>query len=213
MDNQTHGLYQNYRISHGDGRPVEPTFEGFVLRLDQGGDRTHVAACREAMLTYGVAIQRKQPQLAIDIFKRWGPAQPEGWEHRYFKQRPDTEHYLISQVVAEVCAGRGVWLLLDNDRAARDMEVDIRTQLDAALGSKQARQAMQQRVDVTALDPRHLRGLGSARLQGVNTILIDNPKNSALFRREGDPRLLLNKRLFMISLPPIRLVSVETIGN
>jgi hypothetical protein len=51
--------------------PMEPGFEGFVLRLDEGGDSKHVEACRKAVLTYAEEIKDYLPQLSKDLFDRY----------------------------------------------------------------------------------------------------------------------------------------------
>ncbi|MOA52938.1 hypothetical protein D3C78_1763200 [compost metagenome] len=69
-------------------------------------------------------------------------------------------------------------------------------------------------VDVQAAKPSLLRGLSTMRLERVGTILVANPRGIEQFmREEGDIRAILNKKLFMRPLPPIRLVSVETMGD
>ncbi|MNG40545.1 hypothetical protein D3C84_1291730 [compost metagenome] len=72
---------------------------------------------------------------------------------------------------------------------------------------------MHQLVDVQAAKPSLLRGLSTMRLERVGTILVANPRRTEMFRQEGDLRVILNKKLFMRALPPIRLVSVETMGE
>lgn len=213
MDIPPPGVNRKYNITRVDGRPLDESFEGFVLRLDQGGDPAHVAAGRKAVLAYAMAIQRHLPELAMDILKRWGPNQVEGWEHHYCNGWPATDDFLIEMTVAEAFAGRGVWVLVDNDRAARDLEVAIRTRLGGVMGREQVGLAMHQLVDVQAAKPSMVRGLSTMRLQGTGTILVANPRRLKQFMREGDIRVILNKRLFMRALPPIRLVSVETMGD
>lgn len=213
MDTPPPGVHRKYNITRVDGRPLDESFEGFVLRLDKCGDPAHVAACRKAIWAYAMAIQRHLPELAMDIFKRWGPNQIEGWEHHYCTGWPATDDFLIEMAVAEALAGRGVWVLVDNDRAARDLEVAIRTRLGGVMGREQVGLAMHQLVDVQAAKPSLLRGLSTMRLERVGTILVANPRRIEQFMREGDIRAILNKKLFMRSLPPIRLVSVETMGD
>lgn len=207
------GVYRKYNITRVDGQPLDESFEGFVLRLDQGGDPAHVVACRKAVLSYALAIQRHLPELAMDIFKRWGPNQVEGWEHHYCNGWPATDDFLIEMTVAEALAGRGVWVLVDGDRPARDLEVAIRTRLGGVMGREQVGLAMHTLVDVHAAKPSLLRGLSTMRLERIGTILVANPRRIEQFMREGDIRAILNKRLFMRALPPIRLVSVETMGD
>lgn len=213
MNTPPSGVYGKYYVTRVDGRPLDESFEGFVLRLDQGGDPAHVAACRKAIWAYAMAIQRHLPELAMDIFKRWGPNQIEGWEHHYCTGWPATDDFLIEMTVAEALAGRGIWVLVDNDRAARDLEVAIRTRLFGVMGREQVGLAMHQLVDVQAAKPSLLRGLSTMRLERVGTILVANPRRNEIFRQEGDLRVILNKKLFMRALPPIRLVSVETMGD
>lgn len=213
VDTKPAGVYRKYNITRTDGQPLDESFEGFVLRLDYGGDRAHVAACREAMWTYAMAIQRHLPELALDIFNRWGPNQVKGWEHHYCNGGPATDDFLIEMAVAEAFAGRGVWVLVDGDRAARDLEVAIRTRLGGVIGREQVGLVMHQLVYVQAAKPSLLRGLSTMRLERVGTILVANPRRIEKFMREGDIRAIINKKLFMSSLPPMRLVSVETMGD
>ena len=213
MDTPPPGVHRKYNITRVDPRPLDESFEGFVLRLDQGGDPAHVAACRKAIWAYALAIQRHLPELAMDIFKRWGPNQIEGWEHHYCTGWPATDDFLIEMTVAEAFAGRGVWVLVDGDRAARDLEVAIRTRLGGVIGRDQVGLAMHTLVDVQAAKPSLLRGLSTMRLERVGTILVANPRRIEQFMREGDIRAILNKKLFMRPLPLPRLVSVETMGE
>jgi hypothetical protein len=66
------GLYNKYILQKTDGRPLDENSEYFILRLDKGGDREHVIASRKAILTYAGAIRNYLPELASDIYKRWG---------------------------------------------------------------------------------------------------------------------------------------------
>lgn len=213
MDTNSAGVYRKYNITRADGQPMAESFEGFVLRLDQGGDPAHVVACRKAVLAYAMAIQRHLPELAMDILKRWGPNQVEGWEHHYCHGWPATDDFLIEMTVAESFAGRGVWVLVDNDRVARDLEVAIRTRLGGVIGREQVGLVMHQLVNVQSAKRSLLRGLSTMRLERIGTILVANPRRIEQFMGEGDIRAILNKKLFMRPLPTIRLVSVETMGD
>lgn len=67
------GLFGKYHITKADGRPVDPGAEYFVLRLDDGGgDSIHVAACRQAVMTYVHHIASHLPKLAEDLRERYG---------------------------------------------------------------------------------------------------------------------------------------------
>lgn len=66
------GLHKKYIIQHADGRPVDPSAEYFVLRLDDGGDDMHIDACRAALRTYARRIKRYFPKLADDLQERYG---------------------------------------------------------------------------------------------------------------------------------------------
>lgn len=66
------GLHQRYIISKTSGEPVDESAEYFVLRLDGGGDdQIHIAACRQAVLTYAEAIKDHLPELSVDLKKRY----------------------------------------------------------------------------------------------------------------------------------------------
>lgn len=66
------GLHKKYIIQHADGRPVDPSAEYFVLRLDEGGDPAHVSACHAALLAYARRIKQDLPRLAVDLQERYG---------------------------------------------------------------------------------------------------------------------------------------------
>ena len=51
--------------------PLEEGFDGFVLRLDKGGDPKHVEACRKAVLKYAEEIRDYLPDLSKDIFEKY----------------------------------------------------------------------------------------------------------------------------------------------
>lgn len=204
------GLLRKYIITRADGGQLDPAFEAFVLRLDDGGDPKHVEACRKAIMAYAMAIQSHLPALALDIFNRWGPAQPEGWKTHYFKDGGTATSFLIERAVKDICDGKGVWYFTDSDRAARDIEISIRTKLAEKFDRDDLNITLQNLLDVCALTAVRMRGWGGNHLQFTRTILIDNPRMTDLYRREGDPRKIINKRLFMIHLPQqIDLVSTE----
>lgn len=54
-----------------DLEPLDEGFEGFVLRLDKGGDKKHVDACRKAILTYAEEIKDYLPELSKDLFEKY----------------------------------------------------------------------------------------------------------------------------------------------
>ena len=54
-----------------DLEPLDNGFEGFVLRLDEGGDPNHVEACRKAILTYADEIKGYLPELSKDLIERY----------------------------------------------------------------------------------------------------------------------------------------------
>ena len=66
------GLHLKYYIEKLDGEPLDPGFEGFLLRLDENGEANHVAASRKALLVYADEIESYIPQLAEDIRKQYG---------------------------------------------------------------------------------------------------------------------------------------------
>ncbi len=69
------GLYNKYNISKTNGEPIDDNSEYFVLRLDYGGsDRTHIDACRLAMITYAAHISYSNHlhELYKDIMDRYG---------------------------------------------------------------------------------------------------------------------------------------------
>jgi hypothetical protein len=51
--------------------PVDSGFEGFVLRLDKGGDPKHVEACRKAILIYAEEIKDYLPELSKDLIEKY----------------------------------------------------------------------------------------------------------------------------------------------
>lgn len=51
--------------------PLDEGFEGFVLRLDKGGDPNHVEACRKAVLVYAEEIRDYLPDLSKDLIERY----------------------------------------------------------------------------------------------------------------------------------------------
>lgn len=67
------GLHTKYHIMKTNGEPLDKGFEGFVLRLDVGGDPDHVRACRHALMEYASSINHVLPDLARDIWNRYSP--------------------------------------------------------------------------------------------------------------------------------------------
>lgn len=57
------GIYGKYIIQKADGSPTDPHAVYFTLRLD-----TDIWA-RKAMVTYALACEYEQPELAQDIWK------------------------------------------------------------------------------------------------------------------------------------------------
>lgn len=52
--------------------PVDVNAEYFVLRLDKDGDDLiHVQACRDAIITYALAIKNHLPELSKDLIQRY----------------------------------------------------------------------------------------------------------------------------------------------
>lgn len=66
MNNQT-GLFRKYNITKSDGSPVAEGFLGFVLRLDEGSEPKHRAACLAALAVYADRIEPTIPDLARDL--------------------------------------------------------------------------------------------------------------------------------------------------
>ncbi len=208
------GLLRKYIITRADGGQLDPAFEAFVLRLDDGGDPKHVEACRKAIMAYAMAIQSHLPALALDIFNRWGPAQPEGWKTHYFKDAPSATAFLIDRAVMDICNGKGVWFFTDNHRSARDAEISIRARLAEKFDRDDLNIAIHNLLDVRPLTGVGLRGWGGGGLEFASTVLVDNPRMTDLYRREGDPRKMINKRLFMMHhAQPFDLISTEVMGR
>lgn len=68
------GLHKKYfiqKINENGLEPLDKGFEGFVLRLDEGGDKKHVDACRKAILTYAEEIKNYLPELSKDLFEKY----------------------------------------------------------------------------------------------------------------------------------------------
>ena len=66
------GLFQRYNISRTDGTEINPNAEYFILRLDgHSKDKSHVTACRLAVLAYADAIAPTKPKMAQDIYERY----------------------------------------------------------------------------------------------------------------------------------------------
>lgn len=66
------GLHLKYHIRKADGSPVDPGFEGFMLRVDAAAEPKHRAACLQALAAYADAIDPHLPELAADIRRRYG---------------------------------------------------------------------------------------------------------------------------------------------
>jgi hypothetical protein len=65
------GLHQRFKIQHIDGQADDPNAEYFVLRLDSGGEPHHVAASRQALLTYALGIKHHLPKFSDDLVHRF----------------------------------------------------------------------------------------------------------------------------------------------
>ena len=68
------GLHQKYhiqKIGYFGYEPLDDGFEGFVLRLDKGGDPKHVEACRKAVLKYAEEIKDYLPELSKDLVDKY----------------------------------------------------------------------------------------------------------------------------------------------
>jgi len=66
------GLHQRYTISKVNGEVVDDDAEYFILRLDSGGnDPIHIAACRQAIMTYAINIKEHLPILSDDLISRY----------------------------------------------------------------------------------------------------------------------------------------------
>jgi len=67
------GLEERYIVEKWDlTEPVDENAKYFVLRLDKGGEREHVIACRKAIMVYADNIRHYLPELADDIWNIWG---------------------------------------------------------------------------------------------------------------------------------------------
>jgi hypothetical protein len=215
MDTNTkeQGLLRKYIITRADGGQLDPAFEAFVLRLDNGGDPKHVEACRKAIMAYAMAIQSHLPTLALDIFNRWGPEQPKGWKHHYFKAGQGATTFLVDKAVTDICNGKRVWFLTCNDREVRDVEIAIRAKLAEKFDRDDLGLAIHHQLTVSPTNSRTTRMTVNSTVRNTDTILIDNPCRSEFSRREGDPRKMLNKTLFMADLEnQLELVSVENVS-
>lgn len=215
MDNniKEQGLLRKYIITRADGGQLDPAFEAFVLRLDDGGDPKHVEACRKAIMVYAMAIQSHLPSLALDIFNRWGPEQPKGWRHHYFKAGKGATTFLVEKAVTDICNGKRVWFLTCSDREARDVEILIRTKLAEKFDRDDLGLAIHHQLSVSVVNGRTIRQTVNSTVRKTDTILMDNPYRSEFSRREGDPRKMLNKTLFMADREnQVELVSVENVS-
>lgn len=67
------GLHRRYNVTKVSGEPVDQDAEYFVLRLDDGGDdEKHIEACRLAVIKYADTIEEHLPQLANDLYEKYG---------------------------------------------------------------------------------------------------------------------------------------------
>jgi hypothetical protein len=64
-------LYNKYKIEKSNGNPIDEGSEYFVLRLDKGGDKKHVDACRKAIITYASEIKDYLPELSNDLYEKY----------------------------------------------------------------------------------------------------------------------------------------------
>lgn len=60
-----------YIISKANGNQMDPTAEYFVLRLDKGGEPSHVNACKQALAVYAAEIEATLPELASDLRQQY----------------------------------------------------------------------------------------------------------------------------------------------
>ena len=71
-DENPDGLHLRYIISKSNGEAVDDDAEYFVLRLDSGGnDSKHIAACRQAIITYAINIKDHLPKLSKELIDRY----------------------------------------------------------------------------------------------------------------------------------------------
>lgn len=69
------GLKDKYRITKASGAPVDKNFYGFVLRLDEDGDKEYVEASIKALQTFAFTIRKTHPKLAEDLLELVSTAQ------------------------------------------------------------------------------------------------------------------------------------------
>lgn len=65
-------LYKKYKIERTDGKPIDPENEYFVLKVKGSGDKKHIEACKKAVLVYAEEMREELPDLANDLFLRYG---------------------------------------------------------------------------------------------------------------------------------------------
>lgn len=63
------GLERKYLITKADGSAVDKNFYGFVLRLDEDGDKDYVNASIKALRTFAYTIRKTHPKLADDLLE------------------------------------------------------------------------------------------------------------------------------------------------
>lgn len=69
-------IIKKYIISKADGSPVASEADYFVLRLDSAqSDQKHREASVKAILAYADAIKNHIPELAKDIYNKYGTKQ------------------------------------------------------------------------------------------------------------------------------------------
>jgi hypothetical protein len=110
------GLHQRYQIKKIKATPqsfmglpiedkvelidVDPNSEYFVMRLDENGkDKIHVNACRQAVLHYAVLIKDHLPKLSKDLIKRYSIVTTNNQEENIVENR------LNELVQAILCMG------------------------------------------------------------------------------------------------------------
>ena len=68
------GLYRKYKIERTDGTLINPENEYFILKVKGVGNQKHISACRKAVITYAEEMHIELPELANDLFARYGEA-------------------------------------------------------------------------------------------------------------------------------------------
>ena len=66
------GLYRKYKIERTDGTLINPENEYFILKVKGVGDQKHIEACRKAVINYAENIREHLPELANDLFIKYG---------------------------------------------------------------------------------------------------------------------------------------------